>query len=153
MQKGKWCANSHRTEHKRYLQLRSWHKKSRRGQTIDTLENNDIFLKTNDSKITLEIPPYALQQSHVGGLISIEHKLKFKVKTPYWSTSPKYYNLSIPSCSSHQRVPSDLSLLGTSLCSTWAGLSAPCRYRRGLAILLRKPLHFLSRFLLQYKIT
>ena len=47
-------------------------------------------------------------------------------------------------------MPSGLSLLGTSLCSTSTGLFATCRYRRGLVILPLQPfgqeLYIFSRF-------
>ena len=101
MQKVNWCAHGHRSERKAYLtqgkfSLDDDTKTPRRGQivglpgeTLDTLKNNCIFLKNNDdTKITLKIPPYALH-SYVGKLISIEHKVKLNVMTPFGSTSPK----------------------------------------------------------------
>lgn len=100
MQKVSWCANSHHAEEKTDLvqgefSLDDDTKTPRRGQIVglpvealDTLKNNDTFLKNNDTKITLEIPPYALH-SYIGKLISIEHEVKLKVKTPFGSTSPK----------------------------------------------------------------
>ena len=102
MQKVNWRANGHRSEVKTYLtqgkfSLDDDTKTPRRGQivagspgeTLGTLKKSDTFLKNNDdTKITLEIPPYALH-SYVGKLISIEHKVKLKVKTPFGSTSPK----------------------------------------------------------------
>ena len=99
MQKVNWCANGHRAQAKTDLvqgkfSLDNDTKTPRRGQivglpgeTLDTSKNNHMFLKNNDTKITLEIPPYALD-SYVGKLISIEHKVKLKVKTPVGSTNP-----------------------------------------------------------------
>lgn len=58
------------------------------GETQDALKNDATSSKKSDTKITLEIPSYALH-SYVGKLISIEYKVKLNAKTPFGSTNPK----------------------------------------------------------------